>query len=332
MVEVYWTFGLESAKNSHSMGQLKIFSGNSNPEFARAVASEAGVALGHSEVSCFSDGEVAVEIHESVRGANVFVIQSTCPPVNQNYMELFLLLDALKRASASEITAVIPYYGYARQDRKVAPRAPISAKCIADLVTTAGAGRVVAVDLHAAQIQAFFNVPVDHLFAIPTLARAWRESHGEGDQFVVVSPDSGGVERARAFAKRLKCSIAIIDKRRSAPNEAKAIHLVGEVREKTAIILDDMIDTAGTLIQAAQALRKNGAKSVAAVVTHPVLSGPAVQRITEGEIEEVWVTDTIPLSPAAKACQKIQLVSVAPLVAEAIKRIYGNDSVSSLFD
>lgn len=313
------------------MDKLRIFSGNSNPEFAKAVAEAAGVQLGHSEISRFADGEVQVEIHESVRGAQVFVIQSTCPPVNQNYMELFLLLDALKRASAAEITAVIPYYGYARQDRKVTPRAPISAKCIADLVTTAGAGRVVAVDLHAAQIQAFFNVPVDHLFAIPTLARAWKEHKGEGDEFVIVSPDAGGVERTRAFAKRMKCSIAIVDKRRISPNEAKAIHLIGDVRNKTAIILDDMIDTAGTLVQAADSLLTNGAKKVFGVATHPVLSGPAVSRIAESKIEEVWVTDTIPLGKKAQECAKIKVVSVAPLVAEAIKRIYGNDSISSLF-
>ncbi len=313
------------------MENLRIFAGNSNPEFAKAVAHEAGVKLGFSEISRFADGEIQVEIHESVRGRDVFVIQSTCPPVDQNYMELFLILDALKRASAKGITAVIPYYGYARQDRKVAPRAPISAKCLADLVTTAGAGRVVAVDLHAAQIQAFFNVPVDHLYAIPTLARAWKDEFGMGDQFVIVSPDAGGVERTRAFAKRLKCSIAIIDKRRTAPNEAKAIHLIGDVKDKTAVILDDMIDTAGTLVQAAEALRRNGAKEVVAVVTHPVLSGPAISRITEGHIEKVWVTDTIPLGEAARACSKIKVVSVAPLVAEAIKRIYGNDSVSSLF-
>lgn len=311
---------------------LKIFSGNSNPDLAKRVAKEAGVELSHCEVSSFADGEIQVEIHESVRGEEVFLLQSTCPPVNQNYMELFIMLDALKRASAKQITVVIPYFGYARQDRKVAPRAPISAKLTADLLTTAGAQRVVSVDLHAAQIQGFFNVPVDHLFAIPTLARAWRETHGTGSEFVAVSPDAGGVERCRAFAKRIEASIAIIDKRRSGPNEAKALHLIGDVTGKTAIIVDDMIDTAGTLTQAVDSLYKNGAKRVFAVATHPVLSGPAISRLKESPIEKVWVTDTIPLSEAAKNCGKIEVISVAPVLAEAIKRIHGNDSVSSLFD
>nr|HPI41259.1 ribose-phosphate pyrophosphokinase [Pseudobdellovibrionaceae bacterium] len=242
--------------------ELKIFSGNSNAVLAKKVAELAGVELGHCSTSNFSDGEIQVEIHESVRGHNVFLMQSTCPPVNQNYMELFIMLDALKRASANHITAVIPYYGYARQDRKVAPRAPISAKCVADLLTTAGAQRVVTVDLHAAQIQGFFNVPVDHLFGIPTLARTWREVQGWGSDFVAVSPDAGGVERTRAFAKRIDSSMAIIDKRRSGPNEAKAMHLIGDVKGKTAVIVDDMIDTAGTLTQAVDSLLKNGAKRV----------------------------------------------------------------------
>lgn len=314
------------------MTGLKIFSGNSNPQLAKKVAEAAGVDLGFCQTTHFADGEIQVEIHESVRGQNVFVIQSTCPPVNQNYMELFILLDALKRASAAQITAVIPYYGYARQDRKVAPRAPISAKCMADLITTAGADRVVAVDLHAAQIQGFFNVPVDHLFGIPTLARAWRETKGFGGDYVVVSPDAGGVERCRAFAKRIEASIAIIDKRRSGPNEAKALHLIGDVKDKTAIILDDMIDTAGTLTQAVDSIIKNGAKRVFAVATHPVFSGPAISRIVESRLEKVWVTDTIPLSDSAQNSGKIEVISVAPVIAEAIKRIHGNDSVSSLFD
>ncbi len=314
------------------MSHLKIFSGNSNQTLAKRVAEAAGVELGFSQTNTFADGEIQVEIHESVRGQHVFVIQSTCPPVNQNYMELFIMLDALKRASAAHITAVIPYYGYARQDRKVAPRAPISAKCMADLLTTAGAHRVVCVDLHAAQIQGFFNVPVDHLFAIPTLARAWRDSYGSGAEFVAVSPDAGGVERTRAFAKRIEASIAIIDKRRSGPNEAKALHLIGDVAGKTAVIVDDMIDTAGTLTQAVDSLLKNGAKRVFAVATHPVLSGPAISRLKESKIEKVWVTDTIPLSEAGQNSGKIEVVSVAPVLAEAIKRIYGNDSVSSLFE
>lgn len=315
-----------------SVQGLKLFSGNSNPELARKVAAAAGVELGHCEVNTFADGEIQVEIHESVRGEHVYVLQSTCPPVNQSYMELFIILDALKRASAKQITAVIPYYGYARQDRKVAPRAPISAKVVADLLTTAGAQRVVAVDLHAAQIQGFFNVPVDHLFAIPTLARAWREAYGTGPEFVAVSPDAGGVERTRAFAKRIEASLAIIDKRRSGPNEAKALHLIGDVTGKTAIIVDDMIDTAGTLTQAVDSLLKNGAKRVFAVATHPVFSGPAISRLKESPIEKVWVTDTIPLSEQARNSGKIDVISVASVLGEAIKRIHGNDSVSSLFD
>ena len=314
------------------MPGLKIFAGNSNPSFAHKVAQSAGVQLGFCEIKRFADGEVQVEIHESVRGDSVFVIQSTCPPVNENYMELFMMIDALKRASARQITAVMPYYGYARQDRKVAPRAPISAKCVADLITAAGATRVVCVDLHAAQIQGFFNVPVDHLFAIPTLARSFRDLHGTGEDFVAVSPDAGGVERTRAFAKRLECSLAIIDKRRSGPNEAKALHLIGDVSGKTAIIVDDMIDTAGTLTQGVETLYKNGAKSVLAVASHAVLSGPAVARIKESRLEKVIVTDSIPLSGAAVASGKFEVVTVAPLVAEAIQRIYGNASVSSLFE
>jgi len=318
--------------NPNQKSGLKIFSGNSNRGFAEKVAQHAGVNLGYCDIKRFADGEIQVEIHESVRGDSVFVIQSTCPPVNENYMELFLILDALKRASARQITAVLPYYGYARQDRKVAPRAPISAKCMADLITSAGATRIVCVDLHAAQIQGFFNVPVDHLFATPTLARAFREKWGTGEEFVAVSPDAGGVERTRAFAKRIEASLAIIDKRRSGPNEAKALHLIGDVRDKTAIIVDDMIDTAGTLTQAVQSLLKNGAKRVFAVASHAVLSGPAITRLTECGIEKVLVTDTIPLSERAAASGKIEVISVAPVVAEAIQRIYGNASVSSLFD
>lgn len=311
---------------------MKIFSGNSNVDFARKVAQAAGVELGHCDIGRFADGEIQVEIHESVRGCSVFVIQATHPPVNENYMELFLILDALKRASAAEITLVMPYYGYARQDRKVAPRAPISAKCVAELCTTAGASRLVVVDLHSSQIQGFFNGPVDHLFAIPTLARAWREEMGSGDEYVTVSPDAGGVERVRAFAKRIQCPIAIIDKRRTGPNEAKAIHLIGDVKGKTSIILDDMIDTAGTLTQAVDSLLKNGAKQVFAVATHPVLSGPAITRLEESGVEKVWVTDTIPLKEAAQKSGKFKVVTMAPVVAEAIRRIYTYDSVSALFD
>lgn len=314
------------------MTNLKIFSGSANLEFAKKVAEHAGVELGHCKFGRFADGEVQVEIHESVRGANTFVIQSTCPPVNESYMELFLILDALRRASPIDISAVIPYYGYARQDRKVAPRAPISAKCVADLLKTAGANRLISVDLHSSQIQGFFDGPVDHLFAIPTLAREWREKVGSGDEFVAVSPDAGGVERVRAFAKRIGCSIAIIDKRRAGPNKVESVNLVGDVEGKTAIILDDMIDTAGTLTQAVDSLLKNDAKRVFAVATHPVLSGSAVARLKESGVERVWVTDTIPLRPDAIASGKFEVVSMAPVVAEAIKRINTHDSVSAMFD
>lgn len=311
---------------------FKVFAGNTNTELSQKVCDILGIPLGQSQVNCFADGETQVEIKESVRGQDIFVIQSTCPPVNQSYMELFIILDALKRASAASITAVIPYYGYARQDRKVAPRAPISAKLMADLLSSAGADRVVSVDLHAAQIQGFFNCPFDHLFGIPTLARAWKDQFGEGTEFVTVSPDAGGVERARAFAKRISSSLAIIDKRRSGPNEAKAMHLIGDVSQKTAVIVDDMIDTAGTLTQAVDSLLKNGAKQVFAVATHAVFSGPAIKRLIESPITKVFVTDTIPLSQQAIDSGKIKVISVAPVLAEAIRRIHDHDSVSSLFD
>jgi ribose-phosphate pyrophosphokinase len=313
------------------MKTLRLFSGAANPELALKVAHEVGVPLGDGTPRRFADGECMVEIRENVRGADVFVIQPTSPPANENYMELFMMLDALRRASADRVTAVMPYYGYARQDRKVAPRAPISAKVVADLITAAGADRVLALDLHAGQIQGFFNIPVDHLFAIPTLARAWKERWEAGSDVVVVSPDAGGVERARAFAKRLESTIAIIDKRRSGPNEAQAFNLIGDVQGKTAIIVDDMIDTAGTLKAAVDSLMKNGAKRVVAVATHALFSGPAIQRIVESPLEFIVVTDSIPLSPAAQACGKIHVVSIAPLLGEAIKRIHGDQSVSSLF-
>lgn len=313
------------------MEQLKIISGNSNPELAQKIASDISVNLSPAMLKRFADGEIQVEIHDNVRGADVYIIQSTCPPSNENYMELFIMIDALKRASAARITAVMPYYGYSRQDRKVAPRAPISAKLMADLLTTAGADRVVSVDLHAGQIQGFFNVPVDHLFSIPSLARAWREQWGYGEDFVIVSPDAGGVERARAFAKRLEAPIAIIDKRRTGPNEAKAYNLIGDVKGKFAVIIDDMIDTAGTLTQAAETIMKNGAVKVAAVATHPVLSGPAIQRISDSALDFVVITDTIPLKESAKQSGKFKVITVAPLIAEAIKRIHSNESVSSLF-
>ncbi len=314
------------------MSKLNIISGNSNHEFAEKVAKAANIELCKTKINRFSDGEIQVEIHESIRGADVFVIQSTCPPVNENYMELFIILDALKRASAKSITAVLPYFGYARQDRKVKPRVPISAKCVSDLMSTAGADRVVSIDLHSAQIQGFFNIPFDHLFAIPTLSNTWREQKGFGDKFVVVSPDAGGVERARIFAKRIDCSMAIIDKRRTGPNEAKAYNLIGSVEGKIAIVVDDIIDTAGTLNEGIKSLVDKGAKEVFAVITHPLLSGPALSRLEESPIKELWVSDTIPLSEEAKKSKKIKVISVASVVGDAIQRIYGNDSVSILFD
>jgi len=314
------------------MKELKIIAGNSSEDFAKRVTDAAGLELGSCMIKRFADGEVQVEIHESVRGADVFVIQSTCPPVNENYMELFIILDALKRASVNSITAVIPYFGYARQDRKVKPRVPISARCVSDLLLTAGADRILSVDLHSTQIQGFVNCPFDHLYAIPTMAQKFMETHGQGDDFVVVSPDAGGVERARAFAKRMNCSIAIVDKRRLGPNEAKAYNLIGEVEGKKAIVVDDIIDTAGTLVEGCGVIQSMGAKEIYAVITHPLLSGEAVSRIKDGPIKELWVTDTIPLHAEAQKLDKIHVATVAPLVAEAIRRIYGNDSVSTLFD
>ena len=288
-----------------------------------------GQPLGLTKVRRFSDGEVFVELGENVRGRDVFVIQSTCHPVNDNLMEFLLLMDALKRASARRITAVMPYYGYARQDRKVAPRVPISAKLVADLITVAGAGRLLSIDLHAGQIQGFFNIPVDHLFAAPVLLNYFWEKRYE--DLVIVSPDAGGVERARAYAKRLGASIAIVDKRREEANVAKAMNVIGEVSGKTAVIVDDMIDTAGTLTQAAEAILKKGAKEVLACATHAVLSGPALDRIESSILKNIIVTNTIPLTDRAKSCKKITTMSVSGLLGEAIRRIHQEDSVSSLF-
>lgn len=311
---------------------MKIFSGSSNLAFSKSVASHLGVKLGDINISKFADGETFVEIQENVRGSNVFVIQSTCPPVNDNYMELFLILDALKRASAVEITLVMPYYGYARQDRKSAPRVPISAKCVADICHLAGAHRLLVVDLHSPQIQGFFNIPVDNLFASPTLAEAWLAKNTNKD-IVVVSPDAGGMERARYFAKKIKgAHIAMIDKRRLDTNKAKAIHLVGDVKNKTALIVDDMIDTAGTLCEAASKLLDFGAKEVMAMATHPLFSKPAIERIEKSPLKEVLVTNTIPLSEGATGSSKIKSVNIAPLVAEAIKRISSKSSISTLFN
>jgi ribose-phosphate pyrophosphokinase len=311
------------------LDQLRIFSGNSNLPLAGEICDILGTSLGKAEVKTFSDGEIQVDIEESVRGMDAFVIQSTCTPVNNNLMELLVMIDAMKRASANRITAVLPYYGYARQDRKVSPRAPITAKLVADLITAAGADRVLAVDLHAGQIQGFFNIPVDHLFAAPVLLEYLRNRF-EG-QMVVVSPDAGGVERARAFAKRLNSTLAIIDKRRDSPNVSKFMNLIGEVKGLDAVILDDMVDTAGTLVEAATALASKGAKGVYACCVHPVLSGPAVQRLNDSIIQELTITNTIPLKPEVAGNPRIKVLSVASLLAEAIKRIHCNDSVSSLF-
>jgi ribose-phosphate pyrophosphokinase len=308
---------------------MRVFSGNSNLPLTKEICEILGIALGQAEVKTFSDGEIQVDIEESVRGTDAFVVQSTCTPGNNNLMELLIMIDAMKRASANRITAVLPYYGYARQDRKVSPRAPITAKLVADLITTAGAHRVLAIDLHAGQIQGFFNIPVDHLFAAPVLLDYLRQRF-EG-QIVIVSPDAGGVERARAFAKRMKATLAIIDKRRDSPNKAKFMNLIGEVKGMEAIILDDMVDTAGTLVEAAVALDSKGARGVQACCVHPVLSGPAVQRLNASIIRELTVTNTIPLNPEAVGNPKIKVLSVAKILAEAIKRIHCNDSVSSLF-
>jgi ribose-phosphate pyrophosphokinase len=310
--------------------KIRVFSGNSNPLLAAQICESLAVPLAAARVRRFSDGEVMVEINENVRGRDVYIIQSTCAPTNDNLMELLVMTDALKRASAATITAVMPYYGYARQDRKAAPRTPITAKLVADLITTAGIDRVVTVDLHAGQIQGFFDIPVDNLYAVPVIL-TYLKNRFHGQPVVMVSPDAGGTERARAFAKRMECSLAIIDKRRTGPNVAEVMHLIGDVRGKTAIILDDMIDTAGTLTQAAHALKENGAASIFACATHGVLSGPAIGRINDSDIEEIVLTDTIPLGEKELDTTKIRTLSVAGLLAEAIRRIHEDESVSSLF-
>jgi ribose-phosphate pyrophosphokinase len=306
-----------------------IFAGNSSLALAQRICDYLKIPLGGAKVTTFSDGEIQIEILENVRSKDVFVVQSTCAPVNDSLVELLLMIDAFKRSSARRITAVLPYYGYSRQDKKVAPRVPISAKLVADMITVAGAHRVITMDLHAGQIQGFFNIPVDNLFAAPVLIRHIRE-HFDGN-LAIVSPDAGGVERARAFAKRLDADLAIIDKRRSAPNQAKAMAVIGNVRDKVAVILDDMVDTAGTLVEAAEALAREGAREVHACCAHPVLSGPAVGRICDSVLKSVVVTDTIPLKPAAQDCGKIRVLSIADLVGEAIIRSYRGDSVTSLF-
>jgi len=309
--------------------EIKIFAGSSNRPLATAICQAVGVQLGQAEIGRFSDGECQVEITENVRGSDVFVVQSTCTPTNDHLMELLLMLDAFKRASARRITAVIPYYGYARQDRKVSPRVPISAKLVADLITAAGATRVLTVDLHAGQIQGFFNVPVDNVYATPVLMQYLRERLGRRE-VTVISPDAGGVERARAFAKRLDANLAIIDKRRSRPNEVAEMQIIGDVDGRAAVIVDDMVDTAGTLSAAADAVRKAGAPIVLACATHPVLSGPAMDRLVKSSIDELIVTDTIPLR-SDKPSSKIRVLSVAQLLGEAIRRTHEEASISSLF-
>jgi ribose-phosphate pyrophosphokinase len=307
---------------------IKIFSGNANPELAHDICGHLNIPLSKVEVRRFSDGEIFVEIGENVRGADVFVIQPTCTPVNDHLMELVIMVDALRRASARRITAVLPYYGYARQDRKVAPRVPITAKVVAEMLMVVGVRRVLAMDLHAGQIQGFFNIPVDHLYAAPVLLEYINEAF---NNVTMVSPDAGGVERTRAFAKRLKSDLAIIDKRRDRPNESKAMNVIGDVEGRTAILLDDMVDTAGTLCNAAAMLMEAGAAEVHACCSHGVLSGPAIERLEASVIKSLVITNSIPLRGKAKECDKITVLSVSQLLGEAIGRIHSEDSVSSLF-
>ncbi|HKL00283.1 MAG TPA: ribose-phosphate pyrophosphokinase [Desulfotignum sp.] len=311
------------------MSGLSVFAGNSNPLLGDRISEYLAKPLGKLKVNRFSDGETQVEILENVRKQEIFVIQSTCKPVNDHLVELLLLIDAFKRSSASRITAVIPYFGYARQDKKVSPRVPISAKMVADILENTGVDRVITMDLHAGQIQGFFSVPVDNLYAAPIIIDDIKTRYPEN--LVVVSPDAGGVERARAYAKRLNCSLAIVDKRRSAPNQARAMAIIGDVQDKIAIVIDDMVDTAGTLTEAAGVIREKGARQVHAYCTHPVLSGPAIDRIISSSLNSLVATDTIPLSDAAKKCEKIKTLSIAKLVGEAIMRSYRGDSVNSLF-
>ncbi len=311
------------------MEGMAIFTGNSNPVLAKKICEYLSLPLGGAEVKTFSDGEIQIEIIENVRLKDVFVLQSTCSPVNDNLVELLLMIDAFKRSSARRITVVIPYFGYARQDKKVAPRVPISAKLVADMITLAGAHRVITMDLHAGQIQGFFNIPVDNLFAAPVLIEYIQNNFR--DELVVVSPDAGGVERARAFAKRLNVDLAIIDKRRVAPNQAKAMAVIGDVTDKVAVILDDMTDTAGTLTEAAEAVMQAGAREIHACCAHAVLSGPAIDRISNSVLKSLVVTDTIPLKENAAACDKIKVLSISRLVGEAIIRSFRGDSVTSLF-
>jgi ribose-phosphate pyrophosphokinase len=308
---------------------MKLFAGNSNLPLARDVAAHLGVPLGAAQVGTFSDGECQVELGENVRGMDTFAIQSTSAPANTHLMELLIMIDALRRSSARRITAVIPYYGYARQDRKVKPRVPITAKLVADLISVAGADRVLCMDLHAGQIQGFFNIPVDNLFATPLLLEAISRRFPR--DLTIVSPDAGGAERARAYAKRLGRNLAMIDKRRSGANVAEVVNIIGDVEGQSCVIVDDMVDTAGTLCEAARTLKEQGARAVYAAITHPVLSGEAPKRIAEAPIEEIIVTDTIALRSDARDVEKIHVVSVGSLLGEAIRRISNEESVSSLF-
>ena len=308
---------------------IKIFAGNSNVPLALEICEHLSVGLGKAKVNAFSDGEVQVEIGENVRGRDVFVVQSTCAPTNNHLMEMLVMVDALKRASAARINAVVPYFGYARQDRKVAPRAPITAKLVADLISVAGVDRLLTVDLHAGQIQGFFDIPVDHLYAAPVILEEIRRKNLE--DLLIVSPDAGGTERARAFAKRLNAGLAIIDKRRSGPNVSEVMHIIGDVADKNCVIVDDMIDTAGTLCTAAGALVNAGALSVSACATHGVLSGPALERIAASDLREVVITNSIPTHEKLEKCQRLRSLSVSKLLAEAIRRIHNDESVSSLF-
>lgn len=311
------------------MRDLKVLSGNAHQQLAAEIAAHLDIPLTAADVRKFSDGEIFVEVKENVRGADVFVVQPTCTPVNDHLMELVIMVDALRRASARRITAVIPYYGYARQDRKNAPRVPISAKVVAEMLMAVGVRRVLCMDLHAGQIQGFFNIPVDHLYAAPVILEYIKKTFD--DNVIMVSPDAGGVERTRAFAKRLNSGLAIIDKRRDKPNECEAMHVIGDVRGKTAILMDDMVDTAGTLCAGAATLIANGANEVHACCSHPVLSGPAIDRLNASQIKSLVVTNSIPLNGKTKECNKIKVLSVSALLGDAINRIHNEDSVSSLF-
>lgn len=310
-------------------GELKVFGGRAHPDLVEEICEYLSLPVGKVEAYNFSDGEIFCQILENVRGTDVFVVQPVCQPVNENLVELLIMLDTFKRSSASRVTAVIPYYGYARQDKKDKPRVPITAKLVADLLSAAGADRILTMDLHASQIQGFFDVPVDHLFAAPVMLDAIRELDIDG--LTLVSPDAGGVERTRAVAKRLEASLVILDKRRVAANEAEVLHVIGEVKGKTVLILDDIIDTAGTVVRSVQALRDEGAERILVAGVHAVLSGPALERINEAPVERVLVTNTTPLEEKIAACSKLQPFSVAPLLGEAIRRIHEHSSVSSLF-